>query len=71
VTPADPDWTDVGDDGDGELAVAPTLAARRSRRRALQEARPVARQSELETSLRTRQDDVPSVTSITLDSGQP
>ncbi len=37
MTPADSDWTDVGDDGDGELAVAPTFAARRSRRPALQE----------------------------------
>src|SRR5258708_12251206 len=37
MTPADWDWKDVGDDGDGELAVAPTFAARRSRRPALQE----------------------------------
>ena len=37
MTPADSDWTDVGDDGDGELAVAPTFAPRRSRRPALQE----------------------------------
>src|SRR5260370_24134381 len=39
MTPADSDWTDVGDDGDGELAVAPTFAARRSRRSASQEGR--------------------------------
>ncbi len=36
MTPTDPDWTDVGDDGDGDL-VAPTFAPRRSRRHALQE----------------------------------
>lgn len=38
MTPADRDWTNVGDDGDGELAIAPTFAPRRSRRPALQEA---------------------------------
>src|SRR5258708_16177093 len=35
--PAAPGWTGVGDDGDGEPAVAPPFAARRSRRPALQE----------------------------------
>jgi hypothetical protein len=39
VTPADRDWTDVGDDGDGGLAVAPTFAPRRSRRPTFQEAK--------------------------------
>src|SRR5712692_5800537 len=39
VTPADPDGIDVEPAGDGELAVSPTVAPRRSRRPALQEAK--------------------------------
>ncbi len=39
MTPADPDGIDVEPAGDDELTVAPTFAARRSRRPALQEAK--------------------------------
>ena len=39
MTPADPDGIDVEPAGDDELPVAPTFAARRSRRPALQEAK--------------------------------
>jgi hypothetical protein len=48
--------TDAEGASDEELAVAPAFASRRSRRPALQEAKVDAEQSELESSLQTRQD---------------
>ena len=57
VTPTDPDWADdLADASDEELAVAPTslLGVRVDLR--FRKRRPMQRQSELESSLRTSQD---------------